>query len=557
MKKIYLVLFAAFLTLQLHAQWVSYSIPAVTNLFRSVYFLNADTGFVVGESAYPNPSPILKTTDGGLTSINYNSGTQLALRAVHFIDTDTGFVAGFEGKLLKSTDAGITWINQPSGTTQNLRSIDFPSHNIGYICGGAGTVLKTTDAGFTWNSMNVSTDTDLINIRFADDNTGYIAASDGSFGNGAIYKTTDGGASWSLVYSDVLTGFLGLAVVDASTIYAGGKDDKIIKSTDGGATWSQVYSGLSAHNIRSAFALDANTVWMGCDLGDIFYTNDGGTTWTNQSVNTSGIFGIHFPTPEIGYAVGSVGELLKYSPCALGAVSFLAGDTAVCEGDSVMYSINPIAGADSFLWTVPSGSVISGGNGTNSIIVIFGSVSGDISVSASNSCDTISGSFAVMVNPAPAIPTISFVNNILSSTSASTYQWYLNGVVIPGATSQDYTPMQNGFYSVVVTNAAGCEASSAVFDVIGLVVNEIFTNGPAFGITPNPLVTTSVVLLDKNTAAEFLTITNVQGRIIREISLAGNHPVTLDRKDFAEGMYFISVLNAGHDLIARNKLIVQ
>ncbi len=405
--------------------------------------------------------------------------------------------------------------------------------------------------------MNVSTDTDLINIRFTDDNTGYIAASDGSFGNGAIYKTTDGGTTWSLVYSDVLTGFLGLAVVDSSTIYAGGKDDKIIKSTDGGATWSQVYSGLSTHNIRSAFALDANTVWMGCDLGDIFYTNDGGATWTNQSVNTNGIFGIHFPTPELGYACGGGGELLKYSPCAILSIDSISGDTSVCEGDSAVYSITAVDSAANYSWSVPSGSFIVSGDGTTDIVVVFGTDSGNISVSVSNACDSVSMSVSITVNPAPAIPTISFVNNILSSTSASTYQWYLNGVAIPGATSQDYTPMQNGFYSVVVTNAAGCEASSAVFDVIGLIINEIFTNGSAFGITPNPLVTSSVVLLDKNTAAEFLTITDVQGRIIREISLAGNHQVTLDRKDFAEGMYFISVLNAGHDLIARNKLIVQ
>lgn len=59
-------------------------------------------------------------------------------------------------------------------------------------------------------------------------------------------------------------------------------------------------------------------------------------------------------------------------------------------------------------------------------------------------------------NTPPAIPSISLSGNDLTSTSATTYQWYMNGDLIPGATSQNYTPTQSGVYVVRITDANGC-----------------------------------------------------------------------------------------------------
>jgi photosystem II stability/assembly factor-like uncharacterized protein len=556
MKKLYTLSFLILFTLQLRAQWTSYSIPAVTNLFRSVYFLNPDTGYIVGEYDGINPSPILTTKDGGATFINYNSGTQKPLRAVHFIDASTGYVVGFEGKLLQSTDGGVNWTGLNSGTTKNLRSVYFPSHDIGYICGGGGTVLKTTDAGNNWTSMNVNTDTDLINIRFATDDIGYVVASAVAFDKGSIYKTTDGGTTWTAVYSDALNGFLGLAVADANTVYAGGNNDVIVKTTDGGANWTQVYSGLSGHRIRGGFALNANTVWLVCDFGDIFYTNDGGTTWINQTVNTTGLYGIMFPTPDVGYASGAGGEILKYGCTSLSAAGSINGPSEICANDSAQFSIGSVFGANTYTWNVPAGSTITSGNGSTSITVVFGSSSGTISVTAANGCDSVSSSLSITVNPAPAIPTITFINNILSSGLASSYQWYLNGSAIPGATGQNYTPAQNGTYSVVVTNSFGCASSSGPFAVIGLSVNEIQING-ALEISPNPLINSAIIVIGGSSGEEYLSISDVRGKIISETPVNVNDRITLDRKNFAEGIYFISLLDHSHSLLGRSKLIVQ
>jgi gliding motility-associated-like protein len=58
------------------------------------------------------------------------------------------------------------------------------------------------------------------------------------------------------------------------------------------------------------------------------------------------------------------------------------------------------------------------------------------------------------------LPTFSVTINagVLSGTPTNlyTYQWYLNNVLIPGATNYSLSVSQSGNYSVVVTTAAGC-----------------------------------------------------------------------------------------------------
>jgi hypothetical protein len=244
-----------------------------------------------------------------------------------------------------------------------------------------------------------------------------------------------------------------------------------------------------------------------------------------------------------------------YGCVALGAISSITGATTVCQGDTGQYSINPVFGANSYSWSLPPGSTIINGNGSASVTIAFGSASGNISVIASNGCDSLSTTLAVTLNPQP-IATVTFINNILSVNSATTYQWYYNGVAIAGATNQTYTPTQNGNYTVVISNSFGCKASSAPFLVLGLGWNEI-SSSAVLEISPNPLTNSAVIFIAGNFSHQVLSISDVQGKIIREISVGANERVTLEKKDFAEGMYFVSLLNDQHQVIAKSKLLVQ
>jgi len=69
----------------------------------------------------------------------------------------------------------------------------------------------------------------------------------------------------------------------------------------------------------------------------------------------------------------------------------VSGYTAVCPLQlGVSYSINPVAGAVSYVWSVPQGASIVSGQGTDSIVVNMGTTSGNVSVYAVNGCGSSS-----------------------------------------------------------------------------------------------------------------------------------------------------------------------
>jgi hypothetical protein len=84
----------------------------------------------------------------------------------------------------------------------------------------------------------------------------------------------------------------------------------------------------------------------------------------------------------------------------------------VCGGSTHTYSISPVLGSTSYVWTVPSGAVINSGQGTTSISVTFpsGYFSGQIGVSSVSACGTSS----------PRLRNI-YVNPIISSAMSGTF----------------------------------------------------------------------------------------------------------------------------------------
>ena len=111
----------------------------------------------------------------------------------------------------------------------------------------------------------------------------------------------------------------------------------------------------------------------------------------------------------------------------------------------------------------------------------------------------------VTVLAAPAKPTVTVTGNVaicpngsvvLTSGVASTYQWYLNGILINAARSQSYTATATGVYTVVTTNAAGC--TSAMSDGIAVtnapvpVATTITSIKPAFCLGDSTTITSSV-----------------------------------------------------------------
>jgi hypothetical protein len=117
-------------------------------------------------------------------------------------------------------------------------------------------------------------------------------------------------------------------------------------------------------------------------------------------------------------AKDSVYVTVTTAPATPGAIS---GNNAPCEGSTTSYSIGTVSGATGYTWTVPSGSVIQSGQGTTSISVYWGSTSGNVAVTASNSCGSSQAStMAVTPSPLPASPgTISGPTEVCENTTAN------------------------------------------------------------------------------------------------------------------------------------------
>jgi len=89
---------------------------------------------------------------------------------------------------------------------------------------------------------------------------------------------------------------------------------------------------------------------------------------------------------------------------ALPPIGAVAGPASGCAGGTGVYTIPAIAGATTYTWTVPAGSVITSGQGTTSITVTFGATSGNVCVTATSACD--SEGPACMAVTMSAIPTV-------------------------------------------------------------------------------------------------------------------------------------------------------
>ena len=166
-----------------------------------------------------------------------------------------------------------------------------------------------------------------------------------------------------------------------------------------------------------------------------------------------------------------------------------------------------------------------------------------------------------------ATASISQLENLLTSTPGASYQWYLNGIAIPGATSQSYLAIQNGNYTVMVTNAEGCTATSPPFPITSFLGIDKLNGGYDVVLYPNPF-STSATLEIKGAipnGAVTMVVMDMIGRDLKTISLSNNSATvntqntmqfTIERNDLANGMYFYKLVN-NKDIIAGGKFTVQ
>lgn len=197
---------------------------------------------------------------------------------------------------------------------------------------------------------------------------------------------------------------------------------------------------------------------------------------------------------------------LDVTPLPLPATS-LTGPQRVCENQTYTFSLEAVGNAESYIWQVPAGSIITGGDGTNSITLEMGSSSGDIIVTPANSCGSgIPDTLSVEIVPpsedaadilGEALPceadTITYTTTFV--VNAETYTWTVpSGAVIISQVDTAITVVlgaSSGFVTVTPSSLCG----AGIPDSLPIQVSPLVT--PSVSIPdPGPVCEESIVNLN-------------------------------------------------------------
>lgn len=273
--------------------WQIQNHPATNPNFHSVFFVDANTGYIGGGGE------ILKTTNGGDNWIIVaTSGHQCS--DIFFTSPDTGYyVREGNSQVYKTVNGGYNWNGYGININRTMYSIHFPSKNTGYAGGEQGFFCKTTDAGLNWDTLSLYYTGSVNCTQFLSNDVGY--ASMGSTPN-RLLMTINGGANWGQIYFGSV-GIQSFQFLNGNTGYAAGSP-QMIKTVNGGGTWTNVNLPGSP-NVADLFMTSSTT---GYAVGQNHYliATKNGSTWEIQNplITDGHLTSVHFVNDLTGWIVG-------------------------------------------------------------------------------------------------------------------------------------------------------------------------------------------------------------------------------------------------------------
>ncbi len=230
--------------------------------------------------------------------------------------------------------------------------------------------------------------------------------------------------------------------------------------------------------------------------------------WKNNGENIEGATNLTYIANTTGNYVVEVtnsSNCIKESQALpinlLTATINTLGNTTFCKGGRVILLANNSQGLV-YQWKRNNVNIPGA---TTSSYTARESGSYTVTETFNNTCANTSGEIVVTVNPVPAAIITpsgattfcpdSPVNVVLDANTGEglKYQWIINNINIPGATTSSYTAITDGKYSVQVINSTGCSMYSASLPVSTLMPT-ITPQGPI------ALCQGSTVMLKTNSA---------------------------------------------------------
>ena len=431
---------------------------------------------------------------GGVVTISYTLGTGCYVTYAVTVDAqpaiitpvgDTIFCPGGFVALTANTGAGLTyqWFIGGVAIPGALSS--------SYIASIAGSyqVEVTNSLGCSAFSipMSVIIDTPVASITspvttICSDTSVTLSA---NIGAGFSYQWLLGGVP--------ITGAVGSSY---TTSTAGDYSAIVTNATGCSATSNVITISINPSPIANILLSGPLTF---CQNDSVVMTTDFAPDYTYQWYNAAGaiagatgqsytatVAGAYYVIITNSYGCTAKSAISTTVVNALPDVTITAsGPTLFCAGGSVTLSATIVAG-DTYQWYV-GGSAIAGATNTSYLVTVSGGyqvqvtdpTTGCTAITLADTMVTVVGT-PVIIPITPA--SFCWGGSALLSTSVSgatgtvLYQWYLNGVLIPGATGPTYNTTIPGNYSCQITIPGSCTVTTLAAPV---------TEYPL----PNPLVT--------------------------------------------------------------------
>lgn len=491
-----------------------------------------------------------------------------------------------EQNVYKSTNKGTSWtMLAPLGSSGDVLHIAVAASNTTVIYASrSNSIYQTTNGGTSWNAITGtlpvgSSQITKIAVDNLNANNVYVSLSGYSAGNKVFYSN-NGGISWTnystglpnipancvayknnsagavYVGTDVgvyyrelsmsswmpyMTGLPNVVVYDLKVYYPTGK---LRAGTYGRGTWeTDLYSNPSA----TPFAFFTNAYTSAC-ISVPFVFNDASsnnpTSWTwsfpGGAPTTSTV-----QYPSVTYTAIGIYTITLVATNSVGASSPFTGtisvvnsptasstNTSICVGQTGVVTVS--TNASSVVWT--GGQIGASAFYSPSTTSVY-------SYTASIGACQVVGTSTITVGSIPTTPTVTQTGFTLTSTPDVTYQWYLNGSPIGGATSQTYIATVSGWYSVWTSNGS-CQSSSSSVYITVISIDEAFTIFNSMEISPNP-ATDNLSLLFKNLEDKTITYTiiNTVGQIIMqgELRVVGGEKTNIVLDKIASGFYTLNL----------------
>ena len=277
-------------------------------------------------------------------------------------------------------------------------------------------------------------------------------------------------------------------------------------------------------------ATEADSLFWFLD-GVLIATND-----TTIEATESGTYTLIAQSGEC--SAESAAEILLFNP--LPQVTVPTTEFNICPGDQAEISVDVDPnGVFDFIWTTVDGTIVS----TNQNIAFTEAGTYQVEV-VNNATSCLSNPDAITVTEYEVqIPDLSLDADILTSTAAAAYQWFLDGEPIVDAISMTLIAETSGDYQVATTDANGCVVLS---EIVSVVISSVagIPSLDAFDIYPNPVRDVMTISLStSHTIALSMDITNQLGQTLwtRSLTQSGKQQLNVPVDFLIPGLYYISL----------------